>query len=75
MGWIGLKSVALDFLSKAGADKVNDRWFRVEGRVISGMGDVEVVVDDDARYFVNGEPHPLAEDLCNATSTAPVIVF
>lgn len=67
MGWMGLKS-QLDYaLGLAGADRDGDGNFLVSGEIAVGYGGYEVVVADDARFYVLGEPRSVAA-LMNATS-------
>lgn len=67
-GWMGDAQHLLHALDVAGADKDEEGNFLIEGRVASFMGaGEELVVPDNARYFVDGKPANLA-GLMNSTS-------
>jgi hypothetical protein len=67
MGWFGPASQLHHTLGVLGADHDPDGTYVVAGTVAVGIGGQEVVVGDDARYFVGGEPRGLASAM-NATS-------
>lgn len=69
MGWLGMADDVVYTLGVIGADRDEDGRFVVtRGGVASFMGaGEEVCISDDASYFVDGDPKPLAA-LMNDTS-------
>lgn len=61
MGWIGLTDQMIWVLQVFGADKDEQGQFMVAGSISTflGLGD-EILVGDDAVFFVNGKPSSLA---------------
>lgn len=68
MGWCGLKRELLFYLDTVGADRDFEGNFLIDTKpIVAGMDTSEVVVPDETRYFVKGEPKALAAGL-NTTS-------
>jgi len=62
MGWIGSNNELMHVLRTFGVDRDEDGKFHVDGKIVSFMGvGEEMVVDDDAVAYINGEPR----NICN----------
>jgi len=69
MGWIGPTKCIYEALSAADADTDEGGKYLVSGgRVCTGIGGEEAVVDDGVTFYVNGEPHLLVQRLCRSTA-------
>jgi hypothetical protein len=75
MGWIGTAKELLFYLDTVGADKDEHGKPLVAGDIIAGLGGDEVVVSDDAKYFVDGKPKQLAAGMATTSYGLAVKVF
>ena len=74
-GWFGAYSDAFRVLANAGADIVKsagnsegfavskESCYHVEGYLTKGLGGQELIVEDGATFFVDGEPKSFFDEL------------
>lgn len=73
MGWFGTKGQLLHYLRVVGADQDEDGRFLIRGAgVVSFLGidlgdQTEIVVDNDAEYFIKGQPCSLTSGLAQTS--------
>ena len=65
--WLGGYQTVYRILAEVGADfSLDDEEsmiFLIEGPMILGLGGLEVIVGPDVKYFINGKPQSLLEQL------------
>lgn len=74
MSWIGETAIVRNLLMQVGADK-NEEGYKLSGFIVVGMGEKELVIPDDVRYYINGVEHCLAEDLLRLGTGVAVSMF
>ena len=80
-GWVGRESQLLDFLRMVGADQDEEGRFILDGGDVTvflggaGVENPDVVVPEEARYFVNGQQRSLASGLVDAGHGVGVTVI
>ena len=75
--WFGATDVVREFLADVGADKDEKGEFILltDNGLVYGLGGDEVIVKEDATYYVDGEPYPLADGLHETQAGVKVQVF
>ena len=79
IGWSGINSQVLHYLGVVGADRDEKGQFLVSGGVFTFMGmggeNAEMVIDGEAKYFINGQPCGLAAGLGSTSYGVKVMVI
>ena len=78
-GWIGITSQVLHYLGVVGADRDEEGKFIVSGGLYSFLGmageNAEVVIDSEAKYYINGRPCGLAAGMRSTSYGVKVTVI
>jgi len=80
MGWIGMAGDLRRHLEEIGADADEQKRPILAGAIYSFMGmqitdETEIVVEGGAKFFMNGEPRDLADEMKQASLGVKVHVI
>lgn len=75
MAWFGSSDDLRRHLTRVEADTRDDGSFIIDGPVTEGIGGLEVIVHQEALYYIDGEPHVLSDDLNERNCGVTVGVF
>jgi hypothetical protein len=73
-GWFGSKEAISHALGIVGADREEDGAYRITGRIFVGL-DGDIVLGDDACFFVEGERRQLAALMRTTSQGLGVAVY